>query len=174
MIQWILLSDHQDWEFLFTITNCLLFISLSWLVSVLVFSSAKLKHAGNPGRVFISSDRMNRFLGVYIFSYIIINSPLKFLNLKVYLKNNSFKEIIRVNTEIRKAERSHLFAFVLVTIGSIVFLFFSSRFVDILSITFSNVLFNLYPALSLQLQRSRISKMIRKQNHQGQGKDVSH
>lgn len=150
------------------ISTCLLFISLSWLISMIVFSSSKLKPVENSRKVLIKSDRINKYLGVHVFSYLIRNSPFKFLNLGVYIKSNSLIEIIRVKEEIRKAERNHIFAFLLVTVGSIILLFFNNRISDMLCITFSNVVFNVYPVLSLQSVKSRISKVINKQNGSGE------
>lgn len=151
---------------------CILFISSSWLISIIVYSTAKLQPLENSGEVLINSDRVNRYLGVYIFSYIIRYSPFRFLNLGVYLKNNSIQELNRVYTEIRKAERNHLLAFLLVTVASSIFLLFNNPLTNFLYITISNILFNLYPALSLQLQKSRIFKMVRKQNNQGESKNI--
>ncbi|WP_407654455.1 glycosyl-4,4'-diaponeurosporenoate acyltransferase CrtO family protein [Catalinimonas niigatensis] len=140
---------------------------------MIVFSLAKFKPVENSGKVFIKSDRINKYLGVHIFSYLIRNSPFKFLNLGVYLKSNSILEISRVYEEIRKAERNHIFAFFLVTIGSIILLFYNNRITDMLCITFSNVIFNVYPVLSLQSVKTRISKIICKQNDLGENRNIN-
>ncbi|WP_369427665.1 hypothetical protein [Pontibacter harenae] len=154
------------------ISTCVLFITLSWLISLIVFSSSKLNSLENNTKILIKSDRINRYLGVPIFSYIIRNSPFKFLNLGVYLRNSTFPEIIRVDAEINKAERNHLLAFYLVLVGSCLFLLFRNRINEFLYITFSNVIFNLYPFLSLQLQRIRISKLMERQHKQSEKKNI--
>lgn len=114
-------------------------------------------------RFIIKSDKRNKYLGVYLFSFIIRNSLFKLLNLELYFKKKSAHELYRLEIEIRNAERGHLFAFYSVIVGSLIFLLLTKNRFDFLLINFWNVVFNLYPILALQLQRKRIYKILHKQ-----------
>jgi hypothetical protein len=145
---------------------CILFISLSWLTSIILLSFLRGNILLKDYQIksIIESDRTNRYLGVYLFSNIIRNTPFKFLNLRLYFKGRSSEELIRVETEIKNAERGHLFAFYLVLIASAVFLIFENDRTTYLYINLSNIVFNGYPVLSLQLQKKRVIEILQRMN----------
>jgi len=139
----------------------ILFISLSWLISIIIFSFLKVNILLKDYEIknLINSDSINRYLGIHLFSFIIRNSPVRFLNLAVYSKNKSFQELRR---EIRNAERGHLFAFYLVLMSSAVYLIFVKNTTDYLYINLWNIVFNGYPVLSLQVQKKRVHGILKK------------
>lgn len=107
---------------------------------------------------FISSEVLNKIIGIKYFKWIVKNSFFKFFNQKIKL-NNKKTDLIEIRKEMTLAEISHLIGFVFVTIFAI-YKGVSEGYLFGLTIMIVNILMNLYPSLLQQENKRRIDKLI--------------
>ncbi|WP_205940962.1 glycosyl-4,4'-diaponeurosporenoate acyltransferase CrtO family protein [Pedobacter yonginense] len=105
---------------------------------------------------FIKSKKLNKFLGIGIFKWIVKNTFFKFFNPKLKLKNKvEPAELDHLCNEMTLAEINHLIAFLAVCIYALV-LMFKAKFLFALIMMLVNILMNLYPSLLQQENKRRI------------------
>jgi len=111
---------------------------------------------------FIKSEKLNKFIGLGVFKWVIKNTFFKYLNQNLKLKKKIEKaDLIHLRDEMTKAEIDHLIGFIFVTVFAFV-KFFNFDFVFGLTIMIVNALMNLYPSLLQQENKRRIDKFIMK------------
>jgi len=108
------------------------------------------------------NDRMTKNIGVLWIRKLIVNSPLKYFNLNVYIKDRPKKEdLIEMKKHMDTAEMSHLIAFYILLILCIVYVFIGKDWRLILSIFILNLLFNLYIVFLQQYNKRRINRFLK-------------
>ena len=129
---------------------------ISWLVG-LIGNGLLMKLKFN----FIESGKANRLLGIRHFQWIVKNTPFKFFNHKIKLKNGK-ADLKEIRKEMTSAEIGHLIGFVFI----VPFAFYKGIVYSPLfglTIMAVNVLMNLYPSLLQQENKRRIDRLIRLQ-----------
>lgn len=111
---------------------------------------------------FIKSEKLNKWIGVGIIKWIVKNTPFKYLNQKIKLRNKIEKaDLHALRKEMTSSEIDHLIGFAFVTIFALV-KFYKTEFLFGLTIMMVNILMNLYPSLLQQQNKRRIDKLVKK------------
>ena len=137
---------------------------ISWLVGLLgngLLMKMKFYHKLSNFN-FIRNSTANKYLGIKYFQWIVKNTPFKFFNQKIKLKNGK-ADLMEIRKEMTYAEIGHLIGFVFVLPFAAYYgIKYSALFgVIIMAI---NVLMNLYPSLLQQENKRRIDRLIRLEN----------
>lgn len=133
---------------------------ISWLVGLIGNGLLmKLKFYDKLSNFnFIESAAANRWLGIKYFQWIVKNTPFKFFNQKIKLKNGK-ADLVEIRREMTIAEIGHLVGFVFVVPFAIYKgIVYSPLFG--LTIMAINVLMNLYPSLLQQENKRRLDRLI--------------
>nr|WP_234794927.1 hypothetical protein [Hymenobacter arizonensis] len=110
---------------------------------------------------FVKNGKLNKFIGIGIFKWIVKYTLFKFFNQKLKLKNKiSQAELINLRNEMTISEIDHLIGFGFVAIFALVKAF-NSNYLFGLVIIMVNTLMNLYPSLLQQENKRRIDKLMR-------------
>lgn len=110
---------------------------------------------------FIKSEKWSKWFGVGMVKWIVKNTPFKYFNQKLKLKNKAEKtDLHQLREEMTKSEIEHLIGFVFVTIFALV-KFYKSEWLFGLTLMIVNVFMNLNPSLLQQQNKSRINKLIK-------------
>ena len=111
---------------------------------------------------FIKSDALNKWIGVDMVKWIIKNTPFKYLNQSLQLKNKIEKaDLHQLRRDMTSSEIDHLIGFVFVTAFALV-RFYKTEWMFGLIIMAVNVLMNLHPSLLQQQNKRRIDRLIKK------------
>jgi len=106
---------------------------------------------------FIESSTVNGYLGIGCLRWIVKNTPFKFFNQKIKLKNGK-ADLLEIRKEMTIAEIGHLIGFVFVAAFAMYKgVVYNSPFG--LTIMAINVLMNLYPSLLQQENKRRIDRL---------------
>lgn len=144
----------------FSISICF----ISWIVGMIInFALSKTEFYEKLSNInCIRSTKLNKFIGLSIFKWIVKNTFFKFFNPKLQLKNKATtKELIDLRQEMTFAEISHFIGFFFV-------MFFATlkvlraEFIFSAWIVFMNVLMNLYPSLLQQENKRRIDHFLQR------------
>lgn len=136
---------------------------ISWIVGMIINVFLKKtefysKHLSNLN--FVKSKFLNKIIGVFVFKWIVKNTPLKFFNQKLTIKKKIEKaDLIILRNDMTASEIDHLIGFAFVSIFAIV-KFVDFNFIFGLMIMIANVLLNLYPSLLQQDNKRRIDRML--------------
>lgn len=135
---------------------------ISWIVGMILNSilvkTEYYKKISNLN--FITSNTLNKNIGIEYFKWIVKNSFFKFFNQKIKLKNKK-TELTEIRKEMTIAEISHLIGFIFVIIFAI-YKSVTHNYLFGLIIMTVNVLMNLYPSLLQQENKRRIDKLIKR------------
>ena len=111
---------------------------------------------------FIKSKILNKYLGVDIVKWIVKNTPLKYFNQKLRLRNKIEKtNLHELRKEMTSSEIDHLIGFVFVAIFALM-KFYKTEWLFGLTIMIVNILMNLHPSLLQQQNKRRIDTLIKK------------
>jgi ABC-type protease/lipase transport system fused ATPase/permease subunit len=111
---------------------------------------------------FIKSRMLNKYFGVDIVKWIIKNTPFKYFNQKLKLRNKIEKtDLHELRKEMTSSEIDHLIGFVFVTIFALI-KFYKTEWLFGLTIMIVNILMNLHPSLLQQQNKRRIDNVIKK------------
>lgn len=111
---------------------------------------------------FIESKILNKYLGVDIVKWIVKNTPLKYFNQKLRLRNKIKKtDLHELRKEMTSSEIDHLIGFVFVAIFALM-KFYKNEWLFGLTIMIVNILMNLHPSLLQQQNKRRIDTLIKK------------
>jgi hypothetical protein len=111
---------------------------------------------------FINSKMLNKYFGVDIVKWIVKNTPFKYFNQKLKLRNKVEKtDLHELRKEMTSSEIDHLIGFVFVAIFALM-KFYKSEWLFGLIIMTVNILMNLHPSLLQQQNKRRIDNMIKK------------
>ncbi|MEY8760889.1 hypothetical protein [Chryseobacterium tongliaoense] len=136
---------------------------ISWIVGMIIngilVKTEFYKKISNLN--FITSKTMNKNIGIEYFKWIVKNTPFKFFNQKVSLKDKKM-ELTELRKEMTIAEISHLIGFLFVTFFAL-YKSYTENYLFGLVIMIVNVLMNLYPSLLQQENKRRIDKLIKRQ-----------
>jgi uncharacterized protein YacL len=111
---------------------------------------------------FIKSKMLNKYLGVDIVKWIVKNTPFKYFNQKLKLRNKIEKaDLHALRKEMTSSEIDHLIGFVFVMIFALM-KFYKTEWLFGLTIMIVNILMNLHPSLLQQQNKRRIDKVIKK------------
>lgn len=114
---------------------------------------------------FITNYKLNRYLGILYFKYLLATTFWKNFNPTLKIKEKPDQTQLRqLRNEMTYAEISHLIAFILVIVLIIIsyFIQYHNQIIPILLI--ANVIFHLYPALVQQYNKRRLDTVISKMN----------
>lgn len=110
---------------------------------------------------FIKSRILNKYLGVDIVRWIVKNTPFKYFNQKIKLRNKIEKtDLHTLRKEMTSSEIDHLIGFVFVAIFALI-KFYKAEWLFGLTIMIVNILMNLHPSLLQQQNKRRIDKVIK-------------
>ena len=134
---------------------------VSWLVGLIgngLLMKMKFYHKLSNFN-FIESTKVNRYLGIKYFQWIVKNTPFKFFNQRIKLQSGK-TDLLEIRKEMTYAEIGHLIGFVFVLPFAAYYgIKYSVLFgVIIMSV---NVLMNLYPSLLQQENKRRLDRLIR-------------
>jgi ABC-type protease/lipase transport system fused ATPase/permease subunit len=111
---------------------------------------------------FIKSKMLNTYFGVDIVKWIVKNTPFKYFNRKLKLRNKIEKtDLHALRKEMTSSEIDHLIGFVFVAIFALI-KFYKTEWLFGLTIMTVNILMNLHPSLLQQQNKRRIDKVIKK------------
>jgi hypothetical protein len=113
---------------------------------------------------FIKSQTLNKWLGVDIVRWAVINTPFKYFSQHLKLKNKIEKnDLYKLRNGMTDSEIGHLvgFSFVFIMIFVLV-KFYTFKWTDGLIIMIVNILMNLNPLLLQQQNKRRIDKLMKK------------
>jgi hypothetical protein len=135
---------------------------VSWMVGIVCNSlfSKSLFYKKLSNLNFIRSKRINLYIGLNYFKWIVKNTAFKFFNQKIKLANGN-TDLNLIRNEMILAEISHLIGFLFVAIIAVFFSFKISLTYG-LSIMVTNILLNLYPSLLQQENKRRIDRLKKK------------
>ncbi len=135
---------------------------LSWIVGMIVnLILMKTRFYSKLSNLnFITSEKINRKIGIKNIKWVIENTFFKFFNQKIKIKNSK-TDFFEIREEMTRAEISHLMAFIFV----LFFCFYYSLKINIVfgsMIFIINILMNLYPSLLQQQNKRRIDKFTKR------------
>lgn len=137
---------------------------ISWIVGMIinaVIRKAEFYNKNSLNLNFIKSEKLNKFIGLGIFKWIVKNTFFKFFNQKLKLKKKIEKtDLNNLRNEMTVSEIDHLIGFGFVAIFALVE-FFHSNYLFGFIIMIVNILMNLYPSLLQQENKRRIDKLIK-------------
>lgn len=138
---------------------------ISWIVGMLLnaflrkteFYTENLTHLN-----FVKDDKLNKFIGLGIFKWIVKNTFFKFFNQKLKIQKRIEKaDLVKLREEMTISEIDHLVAFIFVTCFAMVS-FYNFKFIAGGIMMLVNVLMNLYPSLLQQENKRRIDQFLNK------------
>ncbi|MES2448912.1 MAG: hypothetical protein V4546_17135 [Bacteroidota bacterium] len=138
---------------------------ISWIVGMLVnaflrktkFYDKNLTHLN-----FIKNERLNKFIGLGLFKWIVKNTFFRFFNQKIKINKRIEKvDLVKLRKEMTISEIDHLVAFIFVNCFSL-FSFYNFKFIAGTMMMLVNVLMNLYPSLLQQENKRRIDQFLNK------------
>ena len=137
---------------------------ISWIVGMILNSIlAKTEYYKKISNLnFITSNTLNKNIGMKYFKWVVKKSFFKFFNQKINLKNKK-TELTEIRKEMTIAEISHLIGFIFVTFFAI-YKSITHNYLFGLTIMVVNVLMNLYPSLLQQENKRRIDKLIKRKS----------
>ena len=134
---------------------------ISWMVgligNVLVMKSKFYGKMSNFN--FVRSKAANRFLGIAYFQWIVKNTPFKFFNQKIKLKNGK-ADLPEIRKEMTIAEIGHLIGFLFVSAFALYFGIVQNALFGLV-IMAVNIPMNLYPSLLQQENKRRLDRLVR-------------
>jgi len=133
---------------------------ISWMVGMVLNAILlKTKFYNRISNLnFITSNTVNKYLGMDYFKWIVKNSFFKFFNQKIKVKSKK-TDLTVIRKEMTIAEISHLIGFIFVTFFAI-YKSISHNILFGFMIMIANIFMNLYPALLQQQNKRRIDKLI--------------
>jgi len=142
---------------------------ISWIVGLV--GNAILIKSAYYGKVsnfnFVKSKAVNRLLGITYFQWVVKNTPFKFFNQKIKLKNGK-ADLLEIRKEMTIAEIGHLIGFVFVMGFALnKTIVYGALFG--LVIMAVNIPMNLYPSLLQQENKRRIDRLISIQERRQKG-----
>jgi uncharacterized protein YacL len=138
---------------------------ISWIVGMLInaflrkteFYDKNLTHLN-----FIKNERLNKFIGLGLFKWIVKNTSFRFFNQKIKINKRIEKvDLVKLRGEMTISEIDHLVAFIFVTCFAF-FSFYNLKFISGSMMMLVNVLMNLYPSLLQQENKRRIDQFLNK------------
>ncbi|SDM57496.1 hypothetical protein SAMN05421823_11621 [Catalinimonas alkaloidigena] len=107
--------------------------------------------------VFLPGNRLNRWIGLGIFKWIVVHTFFRYLNQKLTLPGRPSREALEaVREEMVYSEISHLIGFGLVGVAVLVNVLCFEHPALTWSLLVTNVFMNLYPALLQQQNKRRL------------------
>lgn len=140
---------------------------ISFIVGLLINAILKKtnfynKHSSNLN--FIKSKKVNQFIRIYIFKWIVKNTFFKYLNQRLKLKNKIDRsDLIQLRNDMTSSEIDHLIGFAFVTVFAVI-KSYQFNLLFGLTIMLVNTFMNLYPSLLQQENKRRIDQFIRRIN----------
>lgn len=111
---------------------------------------------------FIKSEQLNKWFGVGIVKWIVKNTPFKYFNQKLKLKNKIEKNDLHIlRGEMTSSEIEHLIGFVFVTVFALVKCY-KTEWLFGLTMMVVNIFMNMHPSLIQQQNKRRIDKFLKK------------
>jgi len=108
------------------------------------------------------SDKMTENIGVLLLGKIIIATPLRNFNKKLYLKGKPKKEeFLQLKQDMDGAEIGHLIGFYVLILLCIVYIFIGKSWTLILAIFLCNIILNLYLVFLQQYNKRRINRFLK-------------
>ncbi|GAB2693546.1 hypothetical protein GCM10027037_16240 [Mucilaginibacter koreensis] len=134
---------------------------ISWIIGIIV--GAVLVKTPYYNRYFsnlnfITNARLNKYMGINVFRWIIIHSFFKYFNPKLSMpKTIKASDLAELRKEMTVAELNHLAAFVFVLVFVVAKLW-KGEILFAAIIMLVNIIMNLYPSLLQQQNKRRIDR----------------
>lgn len=109
---------------------------------------------------FVESEKANRFMGVFVLRYIILNSFWGKFNPALKVREKNRETLLLLRNEMTYAEISHLICFIIILALLPVLYFTNYRVEVIIPLFICNIIFHLYPPLLQQYNKRRLDKVI--------------
>lgn len=136
---------------------------ISWIVGMIITASISKTafYQKNLSRLnFIGNERINYWLGLEPFKWVIMHSFFKFFNPKLSIKKKIFAaELEEYRKEMTTAELNHNFAFAFMAVFILIKIF-KGLYLFALVMLVVNMLMNLYPSLLQQQNKRRIDRYL--------------
>jgi ABC-type protease/lipase transport system fused ATPase/permease subunit len=135
---------------------------ISWIIGMVLNSAlVKTKYYTQMSNFnFIPGKKLNEFIGIKYFKWIVKNTFFKFFNQQIKVESKK-TDLTEIRNQMTISEISHLIGFVFVTFFA-VYKSFSVHIIFGLTMMIGNILLNLYPSLLQQENKRRIDKLINK------------
>lgn len=137
------------------------FVSVvSWTVGIIGISllAKSVSYQRFQHLNFIPGSDVNRYLGIWLFRWIVRDTPLRFFNQDVRLRQGR-ADLHRIRDAMTRAEVSHLMGFGFVALLA-VGMGFARSWMFAALMMLPNIVLNLYPALLQQENKRRIDRML--------------
>lgn len=108
---------------------------------------------------FISDDRVNKWIGLGIFRWVLLKTPLKYFNQKIKVTEMNKMSLKRLRDQMTSSEIEHLVGFDFMFLIALVQLIYRN-YTFMLILLLVNVFMNLYPALLQQWNKRRLDRII--------------
>lgn len=138
---------------------------ISWIVGMIMsaflskttFYKSRLSHFS-----FIKNEKVNLYLGLEPFKWLIMNTFFKFFNPKLSIsKKITVSQLGEYRAEMTTAELNHLFAFIFM-LAFVLVKIIKGLYLFALIMLLVNILMNLYPSLLQQQNKRRIDQFLAK------------
>jgi len=108
------------------------------------------------------NDKWTKYLGVLLLGKIIIATPLRIFNPKLYLKRRpKEKELLQMKKDMDGAEIGHLIGFIVLLILCVVYIFIGKSWKLILGLFLMNIVLNLYLVFLQQYNKRRVNRLLK-------------
>jgi hypothetical protein len=140
-------------------------VFISFIVGMIVTAILKkmsfyVGHLSNLN--IVKNERVNKWIGVDLVKWIVLNTPFKYLNQKLKMTNKiQHSELLLLRRDMTSSEIDHLNGFIFVSFFAFV-KFCNSEWLFGLIIMIVNILMNLHPSLIQQQNKRRIDKLLKR------------
>lgn len=140
-----------------TVISFMVGITINGILKKTAFYNKELSNLN-----FIKSKNLNKWIGVDMVKWIIKNTPIKYLNQNLHLKNKiEAADLHQLRRDMTNSEIDHLIGFLFVTAFALI-RFYKTQWLFGLIIMAVNVLMNLHPSLLQQQNKRRIDKLLKR------------
>ncbi|TPE43556.1 glycosyl-4,4'-diaponeurosporenoate acyltransferase CrtO family protein [Pontibacter mangrovi] len=144
-------------------------IMVSWLFGLLLTSYLKRQNFYHKlsSLKLIGNDSIYKAIGIELFKWSVTKTFYRHLNKNIkFSRRPSLGELVAVRNEMTNSEILHAIAFVLVLIIGIPFTVVQKGHNSVVLLLVHNIIFNLYPTLLQQYNKTNLDKIIDKIDHQ--------
>jgi hypothetical protein len=136
---------------------------ISWIIGMIITALLSKTHLYNKrlsSLNFVKDEKINSFIGLKPFKWIIMHSFFKYFNPKLSIRKQIVtSELVAYRSEMTKAELNHHFAFLFMGIFILIKIF-NGLYIFALVMLLVNILMNLYPSLLQQQNKRRIDRYL--------------
>jgi len=135
----------------------------SWMLGIAVnyFAEKSRMYTVISNQVFIKNDRINRWIGLEAFKWIVMKTFFRHFNQKIKIDSRLvYADLVQLRKDMIFSEMSHLFAFILVLPFVLLLILHYNNYLFAGTLLAANLAFNLYPSLLQQKNKRRLDRVI--------------